>query len=95
MVQDRFTSNAADYEYYFHFVGLMTDYYDACIGWAPTIPRIQSFRFSKSYAVSMSAHFYLAGSPADASRQDFNVNDISRKKIGISKIKRIYVYIYI
>ncbi|CAH1778068.1 unnamed protein product [Owenia fusiformis] len=57
--------------------GLLDGWYDACMGWVPTIGRTHVFSFAQSYGKPTMAQFYVKNDDVT-----FNPSDITGKKIG-------------
>ena len=58
--------------------GLLAGYFDACIGWAPTQDRYNSFNFTISHSKSKElALFYAKGAEGD-------LHDLTGKKVGMN-----------
>lgn len=58
--------------------GVFNFYYDACVGWYPTVPRLRTFQFTDSYSQGVAAGFSVAAGNSDG----FDAADLTDKKIG-------------
>jgi hypothetical protein len=56
--------------------GLMGNWYDGCIGWAPTTERVHVFDFSHSFTKSIKSHYYVK------TGSGFDSKNLKGKKIG-------------
>ncbi len=62
------------------YLGLLGKWYDACVGWMPTVERMQVFDFSAPYMDAEKTHFYVKA----GSSSDFSTSDLTGKRIGQS-----------
>jgi len=58
--------------------GLMDRHFDACVGWAPTIPRMNVLNFSSSFVDTPMARMYIRTTTGDIN----SISDITGRKFG-------------
>ena len=58
----------------YYISGLQDEYYDACLGWSPTVERIHYAQFSVPFGYGTPSYFWY--------KDSFDTGDFTNKKIG-------------